>query len=249
MRHYELMVILDPSLDERTVTPSLELFLNVVKNDSGTVEKIEVWGKRGSPSRSRSTPRASTRCSRSPASRPPSRSSTASWGSTSPCCAPRSCAASRSAPAALLVGRRGRAPATPHGHLGHSGGRAASTAAPAAAPAAGSRDDGRRNCITVVGNLTADPELRFTPSGCRCRQLHRGRHPRTFDRQTGEWKDGEALFMRCNVWRQAAENVAETLTRGMRVMVPAGCASGPSRPARVRSAPSSSSRSTRSAPR
>jgi single-strand DNA-binding protein len=73
--------------------------------------------------------------------------------------------------------------------------------------------------ITVVGNLTADPELRFTSSGAAVANFTVASTPRTFDRQSGEWKDGDALFMRCNVWRQAAENVAETLTRGMRVMV------------------------------
>lgn len=73
--------------------------------------------------------------------------------------------------------------------------------------------------ITVVGNLTADPELRFTPSGAAVANFTVASTPRIFDRQTGEWKDGEALFLRCNIWRQAAENVAETLTRGMRVVV------------------------------
>jgi len=73
--------------------------------------------------------------------------------------------------------------------------------------------------ITVIGNLTADPELRFTPSGAAVANFTVASTPRTFDRQTGEWKDGDALFLRCNVWRQAAENVAESLTRGMRVMV------------------------------
>lgn len=73
--------------------------------------------------------------------------------------------------------------------------------------------------ITVVGNLTADPELRFTPSGAAVANFTVASTPRTFDRQAGEWKDGEALFLRCNIWRQAAENVAETLTRGMRVIV------------------------------
>jgi single-strand DNA-binding protein len=73
--------------------------------------------------------------------------------------------------------------------------------------------------ITVVGNLTADPELRFTPSGAAVANFTVASTPRTLDRQTNEWKDGEALFLRCNIWRQAAENVAETLTRGMRVMV------------------------------
>ena len=73
--------------------------------------------------------------------------------------------------------------------------------------------------ITVIGNLTADPELRFTPSGAAVANFTVASTPRTFDRQSQEWKDGEALFLRCNVWRQPAENVAESLTRGMRVMV------------------------------
>jgi single-strand DNA-binding protein len=73
--------------------------------------------------------------------------------------------------------------------------------------------------ITVVGNLTADPELRFTPSGAAVASFTVASTPRTFDRQTNEWKDGEALFLRCSIWRQAAENVAESLTRGMRVVV------------------------------
>src|SRR5688500_10257904 len=72
---------------------------------------------------------------------------------------------------------------------------------------------------TVVGNLTADPELRFTSSGAAVASFTVASTPRTFDRQSGEWKDGEALFMRCSIWRQAAENVAESLTRGTRVIV------------------------------
>jgi single-strand DNA-binding protein len=73
--------------------------------------------------------------------------------------------------------------------------------------------------ITVVGNLTADPELRFTPSGAAVANFTVASTPRTFDRQSGEWKDGDALFMRCNIWRDAAEHAAESLTRGMRVVV------------------------------
>jgi single-strand DNA-binding protein len=73
--------------------------------------------------------------------------------------------------------------------------------------------------ITIIGNLTADPELRFTPAGAGVANFTVASTPRTLDKASGEWKDGEALFMRCNVWRQPAENVAETLTRGMRVMV------------------------------
>jgi len=73
--------------------------------------------------------------------------------------------------------------------------------------------------ITVVGNLTADPELRFTASGAAVANFTVASTPRQFDRASGEWKDGEALFLRCNIWRQAAENVAESLTRGSRVIV------------------------------
>jgi len=73
--------------------------------------------------------------------------------------------------------------------------------------------------ITVVGNLTADPELRFTPSGAAVASFTVASTPRTFDRQSNEWKDGESLFLRCSVWRQAAENAAESLTKGMRVIV------------------------------
>ncbi|MFE9328343.1 single-stranded DNA-binding protein [Nocardia sp. NPDC052278] len=73
--------------------------------------------------------------------------------------------------------------------------------------------------ITVIGNLTADPELRFTPAGAAVVNFTVASTPRYFDQNSNEWKDAEALFMRCNVWREHAENVAETLTRGMRVIV------------------------------
>jgi single-strand DNA-binding protein len=73
--------------------------------------------------------------------------------------------------------------------------------------------------ITVVGNLTGDPELRFTPSGAAVANFTVASTPRTFDKQTNEWKDGEALFLGCSVWRQAAENVAESLVKGSRVVV------------------------------
>jgi len=73
--------------------------------------------------------------------------------------------------------------------------------------------------ITVVGNLTADPDLRFTPSGAAVANFTVASTPRVFDRQSNEWKDGDALFLRCNIWREAAENVAESLTRGSRVIV------------------------------
>ena len=73
--------------------------------------------------------------------------------------------------------------------------------------------------ITIVGNLVDDPELRFTPSGAAVANFRIASTPRTFDRQSNEWKDGEALFLSCAVWRQAAENVAESLQRGMRVVI------------------------------
>ena len=73
--------------------------------------------------------------------------------------------------------------------------------------------------ITLVGNLTNDPELRFTPSGAAVAKFTVASTPRYMDRQTNEWKDGDTLFLNCQIWRQAAENVAESLTRGMRVIV------------------------------
>ncbi|WP_410626222.1 single-stranded DNA-binding protein [Amycolatopsis sp. cmx-8-4] len=73
--------------------------------------------------------------------------------------------------------------------------------------------------ITICGNLTSDPELRFTPAGNAVANFTVASTPRTFNRDTSEWEDGEALFMRCTIWRQAAENVAESLTCGARVVV------------------------------
>jgi len=73
--------------------------------------------------------------------------------------------------------------------------------------------------LNIIGNLTGDPELRFTPSGSAVANFTVAATPRTFDRNSNEWKDGETLFMRCAVWKEAAENVAESLTKGMRVIV------------------------------
>ena len=73
--------------------------------------------------------------------------------------------------------------------------------------------------ITLIGNLTGDPELRFTPSGAAVANFTVASTPRTFDRQSSEWKDGDTMFLNCSVWRQAAENVSESLTKGMRVIV------------------------------
>lgn len=72
---------------------------------------------------------------------------------------------------------------------------------------------------TVIGNLTADPELRFTASGAAVANFTIASTPRTFDKSTNEWKDGEALFLRCAIWRDAAENAVESLTKGARVIV------------------------------
>lgn len=72
--------------------------------------------------------------------------------------------------------------------------------------------------ITVIGNLTADPELRFTPSGSAVANFTIASTPRRFDKQTSDWKDQETLFMHCSIWREAAENVSETFTKGMRVV-------------------------------
>ena len=73
--------------------------------------------------------------------------------------------------------------------------------------------------ITIVGNLVAEPELRFTPSGAAVANFTIASTPRTFDKQANEWRDGDPMFLGCSVWRQAAENVAESLTKGMRVIV------------------------------
>ena len=73
--------------------------------------------------------------------------------------------------------------------------------------------------ITVIGNLTADPELRWTQSGAAVADFTVASTPRTYDRNAGEWRDGDTLFMRCSVWRETAENVAESLRKGMRVIV------------------------------
>lgn len=73
--------------------------------------------------------------------------------------------------------------------------------------------------ITVVGNCTADPEIRYTPNGAAVANVTVASTPRTFDRNSNQWKDGDPLFLRCNIWREQAENVAESLARGMRVIV------------------------------
>src|SRR5215467_6173383 len=122
----------------------------------------------------------------------PSRNSTASSTSTRACCGPRSCGPSTSKPA--------KPPPHP-------------VSTWRSAMAAGDTP------ITIVGNLVADPELRFTSSGQPVATFRVASTPRIRDAASGEWKDGDSLFLTCNVWRQAAENVAESLQRGMRVIV------------------------------
>lgn len=100
--------------------------------------------------------------------------------------------------------------------------------------------------ITVIGNLTADPELRFTPAGAAVANFTVASTPRTFDRQTSEWKDGDALFMRCNIWREAAENVAESSPRVRGWLCPVDSSSARTRHVKVRSELSSNSKSMRS---
>lgn len=73
--------------------------------------------------------------------------------------------------------------------------------------------------LTIIGNLVDDPSLRFTPSGAAVANFRIASTPRTYDKQSGDWKDGESLFLSCAVWKQAAENVAESLTKGMRVII------------------------------
>ena len=210
MRHYELMVILDPDLEERTVAPSLDQFLGVIRQGGGTVEKVDVWGRRRlayeidhKVEGIYADPRRHGRAGQRQGARPPAEPQ-------------RSRAAHQGAAAGHEVG---------------------------AAMAQGDVT------ITVVGNLTDDPELRFTPSGAAVANFTVASTPRILDKATNEWKDGDALFLRCSVWRQAAENVAESLQRGGRVIVTGRLSSGRTRPRKARSAPSSSSRSTRSARR
>ncbi len=96
--------------------------------------------------------------------------------------------------------------------------------------------------ITIVGNLVDDPQLRYTSTGQAVASFRVASTPRFMDRATNEWKDGEALFMSCSVWRQAAENVAESLQRGMRVIVSGRSSSGRTRRRKASAAPSTKSR-------
>ena len=205
MRPYEIMVILDPTLDERTVAPSLETFLNVIRKDGGSVDKVDIWGKRRLAYEIakhaegiyavidvKAAPATVSELDRQLSL---NEVGAADQGSADRQALVRTACARRRA----YVG----SPATDFAH----------TAKSQEELVAGD------TIITVVGNLTADPELRFTPSGAAVANFTVASTPRIFDRQSNEWKDGDALFMRCSIWREAAENVAESLTRGSRVIV------------------------------
>ena len=188
MRHYELMVILDPELEERTVAPALDQFLNVVRKDGGTVEKVDVWGRRRLTYEiAKKTEGIYAVIDLHGRARRPSRSSTASSTSTRPCCAPRSCAR----PALATVRH----------------------------PQAGTRH-GRRHRHHRRRQPHRRPRAALHPERGGRRELHASPPPRasSTSRPTSG-RTATALFLRCNVWRQAAENVAESLQRGMRVIV------------------------------
>src|SRR5215218_9053390 len=131
-------------------------------------------------------------------------------------------------PAGLRDQEAGRGHLRHRRHPGHArrGGRARPAAEPQRVGPAHEADAARgpltmagETVITVIGNLTSDPELRFTPSGAAVANFTVASTPRTFDRQTNEWRDGDAMLLNCAIWRQAAENVAESLQKGMRVIV------------------------------
>ena len=102
--------------------------------------------------------------------------------------------------------------------------------------------------ITIIGNLVQDPELRYTPSGAAVANFRIASTPRRYNSQTNQWEDAEGLFLTCNVWREQAESVAESIQKGMRVIVNGVSASVPMRRTRVRSAPCTRWRSTTWAP-
>ena len=192
MRQYELMIILDPELEERTVQPSLDKFLSVVTKDGGTVDKVDIWGRRRLAYEIKKKSEgiyAVVNMTRGVGHRqgagPPARSQRVGPADQAP--------ASRRLSSPLPLRHR------PDEKQGV--------------------DMAGDTIITIIGNLTGDPELRFTPSGAAVANFTVASTPRQFDRQSNEWKDGETLFMRCSVWRDAAENVAESLTRGTRVIV------------------------------
>ena len=226
MRHYEMMIILDPSLEERTVQPSLEQFLNVVTTAGGTVDKVDVWGRR----------RLAYEIDKKSEGIYTVVDMTAEPDTV------KELDRQLNLNEAVLRTKIVR----PDQYMTAQG-RARARPEPPERPG-GPRWPGDTQ-ITIVGNLVDDPQLRYTPTGQAVANFRVASTPRFRDNATGEWKDGDSLFLSCNVWRQAAENVAESLQRGMRVIVQGGCGSGPTRPRKARSARSTRSRSTRSARR
>ena len=199
MRHYEIMVILDPNLEERTVQPSLDQFLTVVTGGGGKVDKVDIWGKRrlayqiekkseGFYAVVDLTAEPGTVLRARPPAQP-ERSRAADQGH-----------AARASPLS------GVSSATPlSSYLSQAAIQLATGSTPMAAG---------DTQITIAGNLVDDPELRFTPAGQPVARFRVASTPRFRDNATGEWKDGDSLFLTCNVWRQAAENVAETPAAG-----------------------------------
>ena len=179
MRHYELMVILDPSLDERTVQPSLETFLNVIRTDGEASRRSRCGASAASPTRSTRTPRASTRCSRSRASPPRSRSSTASWGSTSPCCAPRCCGASRSARPSGCRELRSPWQAKPSSPSSATSPPTPSCGSPRRGPRSPTSPSPRRRATS-----TASPASGRTARRCSCAATCGARRRRTWPRRS-----------------------------------------------------------------
>ena len=212
LRAYEVMVILDPNLDERTVEPSLDKYLNVIRKDGGSVDKVDVWGRRRLAYEIKKNAEgiyAVISLQAEPATvKEFDRQLTLNESVLRTKVHPPRRSLTRTASQAAVDSR------FPHvGGLGHD-----DTVVPTLETIR-RPDMAGETIITVVGNLVDDPELRFTPSGAAVANFRIASTPRTFDRQTNEWKDGDALFLSCSVWRQAAENVAESLQRGMRVVV------------------------------
>ena len=212
MRTYEVMVILDPSLEERTVEPSLDKYLNVVRKDGGTVESVDVWGRRRLAyeiNKKAEGIYAVVSLSAEPATVKELDRQLGLNESVLRTKVPAPRRLSVVAHADLWMAAY-RLSAAPRHDEADEHSRSIDSRRP---------DMAGETVITVVGNLVDDPELRFTPSGAAVANFRIASTPRTLDKQTNEWKDGDALFLSCSVWRQAAENVAESLQKGMRVVV------------------------------
>ena len=211
MRHYEIMVILDPSLEERTVAPSLDTYLNVIRTSGGSVEKLDVWGRRRLSyeiNKKAEGIYAVIDLQATPAGR----------GRAGP-----SAAAQRVR--AAHQGHPAGGPLT-HGSPGTPGPASRVLSYRCGKPGAENTtsargdDHGRRNHHHGHRQPDRRPRAALHPVGCGGGQVPRRVDARgTWTGQSGEWKDGEPLFLSCTVWRQAAENVAESLQRGARVIV------------------------------